>query len=454
MKANNQAFYGIQNLNIVVNIGNTDRVFRGFNGAPVGSTSLPTNSSYLVPSPSPTVGVNGAPTVASLPWITNVSGGGSIPGTGQNASTTIPMFSNTRLLFNFLTPHPSDLMPARNIVPFYELPRYITSIGSQVQGAVWATQTNSLANTSVLVPQAFNFSINSLQLNQIPDKLVFYIRQTGSNQSYGSPDVAFPVTGISINFNNNSGILATAQRQDLWQMSRNNGLNSSWLEFSGLANLSSVYTSTGLPPDVTNPNYATVRAVQTVGSYVVLEFGKDIQLVEDFYAPGSLGNFNLQMNVYAENTYGYSIAAGQLECVLITMNSGVFVCERGTSSTYTGILTKQDVLEASQQAHYTHDDVARLVGGFDFMNMIKSGVRKLAPMAKNLGNKALDAGKDWAMGQVNKHKGAVQDAAMGALGNARGRAEGAISSAVGRATGARGSRRGRGYDDGLDGHLM
>lgn len=454
LKANNQAFYGIQNLNIVVNIGNAERVFRGFNGPPPAGTSLPTSTTYLVPSPSPSSGILGATITAGVPWITNVSGGGSIPGVGQGASTTIPMFANTRLLFNFLTPHPSDLMPARNIVPFYELPRYITSIGNQVNAASFAVQSNSIANSSTLVPQAFNFSINSLQLNQIPDKLVFYIRQAASNQSYGSPDVAFPITGISINFNNNSGILATAQQVDLWQMSRNNGLNSSWLEFSGLANLSSMYTAVSLPPDVTNANYATVRAVQTVGSYVVLEFGKDIQLVEDFYAAGSLGNFNLQMNVYAQNTYGYSIAAGQLECVLITMNSGVFVCERGTSSTYTGILTKQDVLEASQQSHYTHDDVGRLVGGFNFMNMLKSGVQKLAPLAKKGLSMAADAGKDWAKGQYEKHKGALGDAAMGALGKVRDRAEGAISGAVSRATGARGSRRGRGYDDGLDGHLM
>jgi hypothetical protein len=451
LKANNQAFYGIQNLNIVVNIGNADRVFRGFNGAPSTASSNALGTTYAVPSPA----LSAASGFAAVPWINNVSGGATIPGAGAGAaSTNIPMFANTRLLFNFLTPHPSDLMPARNIVPFYELPRYITSIGNQVEPATWST-ANGLAQQSVLVPQAFNFSINSLQLNQIPDKLIFYIRQAASGQSYGSPDVAFPITGISINFNNNSGILATAQPVDLWQMSRNNGLNSSWLEFSGLANNRPVVLDDYLAPAVAaTPTESRVRAVQTVGSYVVLEFGKDIQLVEDFYAAGSLGNFNLQMNVYGQNTYGYAIGAGQLECVLITMNSGVFVCERGTSSTYTGILTKQDVLEASQQAHYTQHDVARLVGGFNFMGMLKSGVQKLAPMAKSLGNKALDAGKDWAKGQFDKHKGAVGDAAMGALGNARGRAEGAISSAVGRATGSRSSRRGRGYDDGLDGHLM
>jgi hypothetical protein len=70
------------------------------------------------------------------------------------------------------------------------------------------------------------------------------------------------------------------------------------------------------------------------------------------------------------------------------MNSGVFVCERGTSATYTGILTKQDVLECSAQEYYTHDDVKRLVGG-GFWDSIKSGVSSLA-------KKGLKMGKEYA----------------------------------------------------------
>ena len=60
---------------------------------------------------------------------------------------------------------------------------------------------------------------------------------------------------------------------------------------------------------------------------------KDIQLIEDFFAPGSLGNFNIQLQVYVENNQAldFSSATGQTcELVMITMNSGVFVCERGT----------------------------------------------------------------------------------------------------------------------------
>ena len=50
--------------------------------------------------------------------------------------------------------------------------------------------------------------------------------------------------------------------------------------------------------------------------------------------------------------------------------------ERGTSSTYTGLLTKQDVLEASMQHPMSHSDVKRLVGG-GFLDSLKSAWRWL-----------------------------------------------------------------------------
>jgi hypothetical protein len=319
LKANGQGFYGIQNMNFILNKNsNQARVVRG--NAVVVANSVST------------------------------SGGGSTP--------------SSSLLFMFLTPHPSDLMPARNIVPFYELPRYITSAGALLDSTLASGPIAAVTGSTIL---------NTLQLNQIPDKLIVYIRKVPTNVST-EPDVALPIRNISINFNNNSGILASADPVQLWEMSRNNGLQSSWNDYNGFA--------------ITNTQAGDLdyKWVGTVGSYLVLEFGRDIQLTEDFYACGSLGNFNLQVTLNYVNNTATAYAAGDLQIVLITMNSGVFVCERGTSSTYTGILTKQDVLEASQQDHYTHNDVARLVGGGIF-DMIKSGV-------KSLGSKALQMGKE------------------------------------------------------------
>jgi len=126
----------------------------------------------------------------------------------------------------------------------------------------------------------------------------------------------------------------------------------------------------------------------TCGSLLVLRFGEDIQ-INDWLSCSSLGNFNLQFQISVVNqslTYqtaiGANIPAGTVigfpgnqaagqpnngivspEILTICMDSGVFVSSMGTSSVYTGLLSKQNVLDASQQAPYTRHDVERLVGG-------------------------------------------------------------------------------------------
>ena len=74
-----------------------------------------------------------------------------------------------------------------------------------------------------------------------------------------------------------------------------------------------------------------------------------IQLTEDFYAPGSLGSFNLQLRVSAQNNSDVAWAANTAELIIMPMNCGVFVNEKGTSSTFTALLSKQDVLDVQGQ---------------------------------------------------------------------------------------------------------
>jgi len=351
-KSNNQGFYGIQNMNIVANLNNGATIFRG-------------------------------PTTGAKSFV-NPSGTNRTADGIQNITVDFTVVK-PNLFFTYLTPHPSDLMPARNIVPYYELPRYIN--GGQPEVAA-----GSVVNSAFVYGSETLLTFNSIQLNQIPDRLILFVRRTKSRCVYvppvvgppavdgfagvwGVPDAALPISKISINFNNNSGILASAENQQLWEMSKNNGANTNWTEWYGVG------TSINTALD-------TVSTLPLSGSYLVLEFGKDIQLTEDFYASGSLGNFNLQMNVYCRNNTLVKANAGDVELVVITMNSGVFVCERGTSATYTGILTKQDVLEASAQEYYTHDDVKRIVGG-GFWDSIKSGVSSLAKKGLKMGKEHL-----------------------------------------------------------------
>lgn len=412
-KSNAQGFYGIQNMNFVLNIGGTERVFRGLDGVDGlgGSSGLIATPTAVYASPA---GLFTTTAGASLPYITGVGKGGA----------GLPLFAqDTSLLFTFLTPHPSDLMPARNIVPYYELPRYITPTAPK-SGPYGITSTG-VVEPVVDLQGGAQYITQTLQLNQIPDKLIVFL--TKANKSWGDSDSFLPIRKVSIQFNNNSGILSAARCEDLYRMAKDNGSNQSWHEWVGCATASRTSDYALAPNETLATGYQSayglapvggeinVSSAFTSGSCMVLEFGKDIQLVEDFFAPGSLGNFNLQINVYADNN-NVTLPVGISSTVnlfIVTMNSGVFVCERGTSSTYTGILTRADVLEASEQDAYTHSDVKRMVGG-GFLDMLKSGVSKLAPLVKAVAPVVAPMAKDYL-----KSKGALgklASAGIGAMG--------------------------------------
>ena len=394
-KSNGQAFYGIQNMNVVLNIGSDlKRVFRGLGlpnniSVPAGTYAATTYN----PSPAGQATTSGQ---ISLPYISSVAAG-----TFAGSSC---MFDQTYLLFTFITAHPSDLFPARNICPYYELPRYISA--TTAPAPVIPTPITGTTNTALVASGTTGgavwtnttggtvFASQTLQLNQIPDKLILYMRKSGASQSYADSDSYLPIQAISIDFNNNSGILSAARSEDLYRMAKDNGSNQSWSEWQGYQMSSVTVSQSGLSyPSALGTGTITApafRAIPTCGSVVVLEFAKDIQLIEDFFSCGSLGNFNIRVNVTYKNNNPSLTAGSAIELVMITMNSGVFVCERGTSSTYTGILTRADVLEASAQDAYTRSDVKRMVGG-GFLDLIKSGVSKLAPLHKAV--KAADMGQ-------------------------------------------------------------
>ena len=130
-----------------------------------------------------------------------------------------------------------------------------------------------------------------------------------------------------------------------------------------------------------------VSLIPTTGSVVVLDFGTHVQLTEDYLAPGSLGQFHLQVTVSAYNNDPIPWNQGDWELVVIPMNSGVYEIERGVANLYTGLLTKSDVLEASEgQEPYSKATVRRMVGG-GFLDTLKSSlgwITSKLPMVKQV----------------------------------------------------------------------
>jgi len=323
-KAAPMGFYGIQNLNLQMNISSPNRFWSSAN-------------------PNLTVALNSA-----------------------------TPFQNTRLIFTFLSPQPSMLLKSRNVVPYYSMPRYISTAGGSTSlpncpVATWSPTTISSYPVQGITPSFQTLVSSTIQLNMIPDKLIIFTRPQLSTMTPAYSNSFLVINQININFANSSGLMSNYSQYDLWKCSVKNGSTQPWSDFVGWQ---TIMSSEGY-----------IFPTPTCGSLLILEFGSDIEL-PDYLSPGSLGSFQIQFSLQVANqtttytqaasneipantTIGFPSGATGItpELVLITMNSGVFVCDRGTSSVYEGLLSKQDVLDASMQPPYTSHDVQRLVGG-------------------------------------------------------------------------------------------
>ena len=266
-------------------------------------------------------------------------------------------FQNTRLLLNFLSTQPTDLISARNIVPYMDLPRYLSlqsSTGNLVNGA--SATLNS----------------QNIQINQLPDYFIISVRKPMSTHTMKNSSTFLRINSVSINLNNTSGLLSSATAQDLWRMSVENHSTQSWAEFSGLTNNANNATGVG-------------TAVQTTGSLLVLSPSRDLSLA-NYLSSGSIGQYNYQMTLNVTNIEGETIVP---EICIICVNSGIFTTIAGSSNIYTGILTKQMVLDA-QTNEESVDPVSsvqynRMVGG-SMVNRIATTAAKM-PFVRQVAEK-------------------------------------------------------------------
>ena len=262
----------------------------------------------------------------------------SAAGTYSIALTSI---TDAKLMLNFLTTQITDMIQAKNVIPFTDYPRYITGV----------------TNSSTITKNGGSNSIKSqnIQLNQIPDLFIIALRKPLNTQTIFDANIFLPIKSISINFNNASGLLSSATQQQLWEMSRENGVQQSWLEWCGRANS---YFTTLDTADITGVDQF-MRL--TAGSVLVINPSKDLSLPPNL-SNGCIGQYNFQIDVTGIN---YTTADITPELVIIPVNSGVFTTIAGSSSITTGLLTSQTVaaITSAGGASVSSMRNQRLIGG-------------------------------------------------------------------------------------------
>jgi len=280
-------------------------------------------------------------------------------------------FTNSQIVCEFITPSADTILPQINCVSYTDLPRFLTTFTSTVPPS---TLTTSATGQS-FAPVIELITSNSIQLNQIPTRLFIAVKKIQSALSYEDPDSFLAISGVSINWNNTSGLLASADQTALYNMSREAGYNDTFTQWSGLGVQAPTFRQA-----LSGANYQNLNQFNTNGSILMLEMGRHVPLSEAYYAPSSIGQFNLQFNISVAN---YTNAALNVEVILMVQNDGVFVNNNGNSSVYTGVLSKQMVLDASLQTPVIHGDLQRMIGK-GWWDKVKSGFSSALPYLKQV----------------------------------------------------------------------
>jgi hypothetical protein len=273
-----------------------------------------------------------------------------VPTTYNGATRTISTalastpFTSSFLNVQFLTPALDVPLPAKSIVPYLEFPRYISSTYVAPAGA-----TSGLSSQTITLPA-------------IPDYIIIYARPVTyasfTPTAAGSAaipancqgDWVLPITGISVNFDNFSGLLSSHTQQELYKMSLFNGVDMDWNTWSGIGN---VYNTSAA---ATGGSAASVGGIVgttagLVGGPLVLRPGRDFAL-QAGQAPGLVGNFTFQ---FTASIYNQTGAPQTVAWYVVTANSGFFETIKGSSRVIKGVLTEQDILGAKMAPESAED---------------------------------------------------------------------------------------------------
>lgn len=249
------------------------------------------------------------------------------------------------LLIQYITPQESQILSPNMPITYsyFDVQRYPTQ---------WSPIAPGVTTT---IPS------NNIQLNSIPRRFYIYVRD--SNQSlFSTPsltDTYFSIENISIQFMAKNGLLASASKLQLYEMSVKNHCNMSWTQWSG--------------GPVNVPGTIGTPSLFTIGSIACIEFATDIGL-DSLDAPGKLQQVMLQVDVTCTNISSRSITP---TLYLVPILEGTFVIEGiGRAVTQIGVISSKDILDAQSRPGINYRDI-QCVNGGDFFSGLRDFGRKL-----------------------------------------------------------------------------
>lgn len=289
-------------------------------------------------------------------------------------------FVNAKLWCNFLSPSPDQLVPASTIYPYLQFDPLVTAQAAQLGVP--------LNHKSLITPERMateDVVSQTVVLNTCPDYLAIYAllgeggevtpgaavapwvddhtRTVYPASFSGREDLFAPIQKISIMWNNQPAILASAPMGELWRMTADNGLRVTYDTFLGVRTA----TKPGL---LASGLGLGTQTVATTGAPLLLQINKDFP-TEPGTAPGVAGVFSLTVTAsvryLASSVTGTAGAVVSRPCQLyvvpirstfLQLNAG------GTSSVIGAISSGEGMLDAAWSTDRLLQAQAPMRGGW------------------------------------------------------------------------------------------
>jgi len=259
--------------------------------------------------------------------VTNVQGGVNqeivaLAKAGQAETETFtrhPLGIDTSVRITALNIHDSQYgkLKAQNTFPLVEYTALVSPV-----------KQTTVEKSTIALPAVNSVISNHITLGSIPDKFYIQVRVPYADQNAHTSNFAgFPITKIKVTMNNEGGILNDRDQHELYLMSKKNGCNQSWSEFSGKM--------------VTSKS----NNLRGIGSYLVIDPVFDLNL-SDMLSSGSLGTYSFQCTVEFESTIGKN---QNYELLIVYTDSALFSTKQGASSMEKSYLVKEDVFGAKNK---------------------------------------------------------------------------------------------------------
>lgn len=238
---------------------------------------------------------------------------------------------NAKALMNYKTPDPTQLLNfAEGFSYSYHEPQ------------LYPTTVNQLINPG----ESATIVMNNIQLGSVPNRLYISVQEADQLFDFTKTDTFLSVSNINITFNNKSSLLANFEPIDLWNMSRKNGSNQSWRQFS-----------------------------YDQGSVICVAFGIDLALGATLTA-GVVGNFSLNAKVTFTNQTNTPINAYTLNCVVV--QEGVMTISSNRCYRTLGPIDQSDVIASKTGVVVPYHHPTNFYGG-GFVDKLKQLFGKVAP---------------------------------------------------------------------------